>query len=414
MLPATKAKVGLLCLLFAVEVRAQAPTPSPTPADLGAFRAEMEDTLGKAERMQDFAQSQTATILGVMEVFLGFLAVVLTVAGVVGFIGFREQRQIREEVQREIVESTQRADEIVKAAEQARSSVEQLSRTAKKRLDKAVSEAEEHVKRIGDWRAGLISAWADIDAAFQQLPLLESEEVDGLPPPSLPLKISARFEDADIVLMLCDELKIPGEREKNWVYFLRLAQYWRIVKNYPRALSRAERAVDLAPQNADAHRALSRTLAYWADKLPTDSLVRQETLQRALDEVDIVVKLKGKESAGSLYDRAWILDSQGKFVQAAAVLRDARVEDQKEAAEEGRQERWYLTYNLGCALAKAGQTEEALAEITRFMEKWPERWRAVENDPDLESVRSESPWRERLVARMENARARTEAQRSTS
>jgi tetratricopeptide (TPR) repeat protein len=419
MLPATKALLqaglllGLLSLLSAVPVRAQTPTPpspiaspSPAPADLGALRSEMEDTLGKAKQMQDFAQSQTSTILGVIEVFLGFLAVVLTVAGVIGFIGFREQRQIREQVRLEIEESTKQADAILKAAEKARSNVEEAYQTAKGRLDEAVSMAEEHVRRIGDWRAGLLSAWSDIDTAFQQLPFLESEEVDGLAPPPLPIKISATFEDADVVLMLCDQLKIAGEREKNWVYFLRLAQYWRIAKNYPRALSRAERAVELAPQNADVHLTLAKTLAHWADGLPVDSLLRREAVQQALREIDTVVMLQGKEDVRSLHERAWALDTQGEFIRAAAIYKDAREEDRKEAALKGREERWYLTYNRGCSLAKAGQVDESLTEISLFLEKWPERWPAVKNDPDLEALRSSSPWKERLTALIEDAKSR--------
>lgn len=407
--------VSLISLLGAVPSLAQTPgvtptptpTPSPSPTPTPTPAAATEDTLqrdveGALQRIQqaqEETRNQISTILSMMEAFLGFLGVALSivgiiVAGVIGvlsFLGFREWRDIKTRAKK--------AEEFSKKAEAAAQKAQEVQTKAEeteKRLDAAMTAAEKEVQLISDWRSSLSSAWADINAHFQELPILESEEVDGVEMPPIPIEISSTFEDRDVILMLCDQLKIPADKTKSAEYFLKLACYWRLVKNYPRAIARVERAVDLAPDLSDARRDLARTLTHWAETLPDDSSLRRERLKRALKVLEETRARLQEEDESLLFELAYTHDILGEFEAAAELYRKARTMDQEQAVAANQEEYWYLTYNLACSLSLAGKLEEAFAEVTLFLERWPDRWKLVQKDPHLRRIRETSPWKEKL------------------
>ena len=103
-----------------------------------------------------------------------------------------------------------------------------------------------------------------------------------------------------------------------------------------------------------------------------------------------------EEDESLLFELAYTHDILGEFEKAAELYRKARSINREQALTANREEHWYLTYNIACALSLAGKLEEAFEEIALFLQRWPDRWNLVQKDPHLRGIRETSPWQEKL------------------
>jgi tetratricopeptide (TPR) repeat protein len=199
---------------------------------------------------------------------------------------------------------------------------------------------------------------------------------------------------------------MPGDPAKDSEAALRAGLYWRVQGDYENAIANLERAVALNPEFANAHRVLGQTLSYWAADT-AEPRRREELLERAAEEVQLAIRLR--ETPAALHDLAWILDEKGDLEGAVDTYRRALQAGLAEEKESPQRDFTPLRYNLACSLAKLGQFEGAIDQLTPvFKDEWRgEVWRWAAKDPDFEPLR-ESEWGKRLTELIEAAQARSE------
>jgi tetratricopeptide (TPR) repeat protein len=295
------------------------------------------------------------------------------------FFGFREFasiQKLREGAERLLAAALADADQAQKAVSAA--TVELVK--AQERFATAAGELESQGKRLSDMAR---AAFDQIDTFFEQLKSIEGVWVVGTPAPLIPADISLAYEEADVVLVVCDRLGWITHEPRASRYFSKLGRYWRTVGNYPRALARMQRAVSLDQNAAWPHLELGRTLAYQASESTLDTEQKRAVLDQAERTVRRAQEL-GKD-ANTLESLAWILDEKGEFADAVTAYREARDLNRRGVAEQGGDEDWGLTYNLACALAKWGKAEQAGVELATILNKG-DYGRLANEDPDLAAV----------------------------
>lgn len=367
--------------------------PSSLPANeaggLGASKI-----LEEARRIEAHTESQLSMIVTLMEVFLGVVTIVTII--LVG-VGLKEWKQVSDKVSK--------AEESVSKATKAASDAELAAERARLALSE-LAIAVESSKQISTMKESLIRAWGDIDQAFETLPDVEAEWVLGMDAPVLAPEIGALFEDRDVLLMICDHLKIPADPARSVTAFLRLAQYWRITRRFPKALARIERAIILSPDDhmkIKLH--LARTLAHWAALEPEPAEPRAERLNRALVELRTIEASRGQQlPAGALFDIAWVLDELGMFDEAVEYSFRARDAVRRECKEDGNKEPWTYSYNLACSLAKSKRNQEALTALQCLVGTGPKWIYAAEQDRDFSSFREDEEWRTPFEGLLRSAR----------
>jgi tetratricopeptide (TPR) repeat protein len=189
---------------------------------------------------------------------------------------------------------------------------------------------------------------------------------------------------------------------------LRAGIYWQVNREYEKAIANLERALELDPSSAEAHRALGQTLSYRAAEMPADSDARPSMLERAEKLVRDAIRLAGSETASALHDLAWIFDERGDLAAASEQYRRALA---VAGAESRENDLTPLRYNLACSLAKMKQLEEALAELRPVLQDpWRgEIWRWAEKDPDFDNLRTAPGVREQFATLIAAAKERESA-----
>ena len=339
---------------------------------------------------------QLARILSLMESHLSWLqtglAVLATAASLVivalGVVGFREAqalKRLRADAERAVTEAVRKANEASSAAAE----LERQARHASEQARRLADSTEAEFNRIRQAAAG---AMADVDAAFETLPRFEeARDPDDAPPP-VPAEVSLSFEDADVLLVLCDRLRLLDDPARTAGYFRKIGRYWRVVGNYPRSLARLERAVVLDAGNAENHWLLGQTLARQAGTKDMPADQKRPLLERARASIENAVARMAREDPNTFQEIAWISFEMGEFAAAAEAFRKARDLDRSRVQRDGGEPDWVLTYNLACSLAKSGRHAEGLAALAEVAEHCREQaWN--------ESAFAEwtgDPWRERF------------------
>jgi tetratricopeptide (TPR) repeat protein len=234
-----------------------------------------------------------------------------------------------------------------------------------------------------------------IDETFKRIPAYQPQEVVRVAAPIVPPDVRRAFEAADAQLTLIDEAKIPAPAAEKARYVVKVALYWRAIGEYELALKRLDRASELNPPAPDALQQIGQTLAYLGADTPAGAR-KTAILKRAEAAILQSERLRGKPTSTTLHDLAWIADERGDFVRAVALYRNAIHLDREEAAEQGRPLNRAITYNLACALAKAGEFEATLKELACILHV-DENYEWVKSDPDFETLRNAEPWRMKLA-----------------
>jgi tetratricopeptide (TPR) repeat protein len=155
---------------------------------------------------------------------------------------------------------------------------------------------------------------------------------------------------------------------------------------YQLALAHLEQAVELDVNNGETYRELGRTLSYFASETAAG-----EQKNRLLDRAEVALRraaeLPGVSKANCLHDLAWVFDERRDFETAIDLYRQA----QKATTQDARPAAFFtaLSYNLACALAKAGRYSEALKELETVVK---DAGKLAEEDPDFASIRASAEW----------------------
>ncbi len=367
-----------------------------------------------------------------MGVWVAVVTLLFLVLG--GFFGFTEYKARRE---RQTV-----IDISVETARRAANEALHNSETIKEALaeiQKGQVHVEASLKRIRDFDSAVQTSSQSITEYFDKL--LESEKPGGL---NLPAEIPdeetvQRMEEVDILLLVAErtspgsftsgEVAASSTQEVNnrkATYFVKLGKYWNVIENYPRAIARFRKAIDLNPKSWDGHIELAKTFSYLASrpKAPesqkTRLLGQAEThanqalhLMRAEEHYACAQRLGSKENPAArdlqyelskiLWILAWIADEREDYGRAIEFYREARENDLK-------QKSLSITYNLACSYAKARRFEEALAELGKVI-LIDENWELVPLDADFDGLRADpifGPRLERMIAEV-NATTRVNA-----
>lgn len=166
----------------------------------------------------------------------------------------------------------------------------------------------------------------------------------------------------------------------------------RVAGEYDEALELFERAISLDRTAPEPYRYAGQTKSYKAAEL-LDANEKAALLEEAERLVLEAEKRQRGESPDTLHDRAWIADERGRFEDAIGLYERAR----ELVRTEGRENKPIFTYNLACALTKAGHAERAIDELGRIVFEMRE---LIEKDPDFEELRA-SP---KLQAMLEGAK----------
>jgi tetratricopeptide (TPR) repeat protein len=386
-----------LFLLILPSAKRQADLPSGTPADLPAITLQASSTpaphqdssanvdmiLERLREHEAAAHTEMTLMVGTMG---AFLVIITLFFAFVGFLGVQNLRDFRKEG-REIKKVRGNAQELLEIAQ------------------KTVQEAQQASEQILQMRNGLLSAYSALEDVFTKVSskLLELERsLIGVQQdkPEAPAGATV-FEDGDTILLVCDALKLPQDTGRTAEAFTKVGQYWRVVRQFGRAVARLERAAELAPQDANIHRHLGKAWAYWESFEPGPPEIRQVRLSKAIQELELSRNLQ--ESSLVLYDLAWTYDEMREFEKAADLYHQSRDLNLLETRVKREPEDLDITYNLACSLAKADHFDEALLELEKILNK-NDNWKSAEIDPDFTRLRSTPPWNERFLKLINDAK----------
>ena len=331
--------------------------------------------LDRAQGSQDTADR----LLGVITwVSTGWLAIVTILFAGILALGWIERRLINAA-----------KDQTDAAAADARASANRV-----KEAEGEVTLAAQRVRAIDH---AIAQAIADLRMYFDRLPTLELERLGlvGEPPDLPPPEQLARFEEADTLIVIAEQTKaVPSDTLVE--PFVRLALYWRLVENYPRALARFHKAIELNPNSVEAHVGIGRTLYATAVQDGIGPSQKERLLTAAENEARYVLELTGQADSRAWFDLGWIYDERGKYQESVGYYLKAQALDVGGA-------RPNITYNLACAYSRWGHQEEALAEISKVIAV-DENWDDAAKDPDLEGLRQHEQFGPRLQALIDEQR----------
>lgn len=373
--------------------------------------------------------TQVTRVLSLMESFIGWLGLLLAILGAIisvalgiaGWFGWSESRKIKDirakayaEVNAAVATAQSAADAARRAldgtsAAQAEvntavAALQSAAADARHAAARALSDAEAAHAQLDRLRDAAQSAMKKVAAEFDELPRLEYGRDERAGPPAVPADVSLAFEEADILLVLCDRLDLLADREATSRYFVQIGRYWQVLGNYSRSLARLERAVanpGLPPVLlAEGRWQIGRTLLQQAAAGRLDATQRDIWLDRAEKEIEDAIRLLGAPDANTLHDLGSVRYQRGDFTGAAERIREARELEREWVARNGGTVDWTTTYNLARALAMAGHHDEALRELESIVDVPVCRDLARQESAFVEAWKEE-PWCQRFRALVE-------------
>jgi tetratricopeptide (TPR) repeat protein len=240
----------------------------------------------------------------------------------------------------------------------------------------------------------------NLATTFRELPTYDGERnmlVGDLPdfPSSV---VVARHEEADILFVLADKTNAI-EKAKLVDGFITLGVYWRAVRNYPRAVARFARALEIDPRAFRAHTGLCVTYYIlardprWQARQKEDLLILADTVCSAVLEIE-------PNDPDAWFHRGWIADERGNFGAAVDAYSRAR-----ELDPEGDS---YVMFNMACSYSKWGRQSDAFAALAEVIGV-DNNWDDAERDPDLQALRDDPEYGPRLAELARQAREATRA-----
>jgi hypothetical protein len=212
--------------------------------ELSSVRNEITERAKDAQERADRLQSWVGFVA------TGWLAVVTVVFLVILFFGWQEGRSIRatkEEAANLLQEARAARIGTAQSAEVARESAVQASASAERirTLDGEVSKASERISAADRAVASSVEKTvADMPGLIEIFRNLLEKGLTAETPRLPPFDVMSQFEQADILIVVADN-NSSIDKKRLAEPFTALGYYWRLVSNYPRAIARFRRALEI-------------------------------------------------------------------------------------------------------------------------------------------------------------------------
>lgn len=255
-----------------------------------------------------------------------------------------------------------------------------------KQAEAEVAVATERLKAID---LAIAKSINDLAQYFESLPRLERLGILGGPPELPPSDQIARCEEADTRIVIADKNNsVPKSQLVE--PFIRLGLYWPIMENYPKAIARFTKAIELDTQSIPARRGRCGALYSWAAQPGIGDRTRARLLAEAQDECKRALELAG-ENPLVLFDRGWICDELGEYEAAVQAYVQAQKLDPLRKHSN-------IPYNLACSYAKWGKFTEPLEELGKVIAT-DDNYEHAARDKDFQQLRDDPEFRSRFEAR---------------
>jgi tetratricopeptide (TPR) repeat protein len=347
-------------------------------------RAARSDVNEQAQETQDRADRLQSLIAWVSS---GWLVVVTILFAIILFFGWQEGRAIRatkQEADGLLQEARAARIQVAQSGEAAREASAQAARSGEhiKSLEGEVLKASDRISATDRAVASSVDTLvADMPALIEIVRNLIEKSLVYEKTPLPRLDVVKQFEEGDVLTVVAYNNN-SIEKSKLAKPFTALGYYWRLVENYPRAIARFRRALEIDPSEIQAYRGLSGTLYNLAADVARDPLESEQFLDEAEKLCKRALEIASSDS-GVLFDLGWVLDERKNYEGAVSILRKAQSLDPE-------QKRPNISYNLACSLSKWGKPHlnEAIDELKKVIDKDNNRKRAAV-DPDFQNLRED-------------------------
>jgi tetratricopeptide (TPR) repeat protein len=332
-------------------------------------------TLELAQREHEWGKM----LLDVMKNWLALLSLFFVILGVLGFREYTVIRRAAADAKRTVTDAM---TDINKATGEIKAATE--------RVHEQESEVKLSSERVKAMDVAIAKSVSDLSTYFEKLPTLERRGILGEPPELPPSDHVARYEEGDIVITMAD--KINGIAKRDLVEpLVKLGIYWRLIENFPRALARFTRALEIDAGSVEALRGRTGALYVWAAQRGTPPSVKKRLLEDAQTDVNSALNLKPND-AGLFFDQGWIYDELGELEKAVEAYKKGLGIDPKHRN---------MTYNLACTYTKQGKLSEALFELAKIADT---EWEDMQQDDDFRALRESPEFGPRLAELIERGR----------
>lgn len=273
--------------------------------------------------------------------------------------------------------------------------------------------------RLKQLREELEMTWSRVKDEFDRLPEVMMDkvvradkapetivEVAGTSPDPLKDFALSHLADYDNLLFVADRLGILSPSHELASRYLLMARYWRTRHEYSRSLRRAQRALEIDPESHQAKVQMAITLSSAVANSRTSGALtptQRRHLEEALELLDESDQTRGRTSAKSVQQKAFIYDEMGNYEAAIDSYEKAlTLLDEEGSPANTERLRELITYNLACSLTMAGELERAFSKLETLVGQGPHLEDAAV-DPQLLPLRS-GPWKSRFEQLLENGR----------
>jgi tetratricopeptide (TPR) repeat protein len=270
--------------------------------------------------------------------------------------------------------ATQNAQQAVVGASQAAASAEDGVR----RIQKAELEIVEPAKqRMLQLQSSISQALEDVQQYIVGIEDFEQPAVVGEPSELPPVENVERMEEADIVILIAMRTGAIGLRDLAPA-FVKLGKYWNYIENYPRAVARFQRAVELDSTSWEALLGISRSFCGLASRPAVAEEIKQGDLREAALWCRKAEQACSNPEPRVFLNWGWIAYGQGQIEAAIEWYTKAKAADPEI-------KRPTCIYNLSAAYAKTGNFSQALDELQLVVGR-DRNWKYAARDPDFKAL----------------------------
>jgi tetratricopeptide (TPR) repeat protein len=284
--------------------------------------------------------------------------------------------------------ATQNAQEAVARASEAAANAEDGVRRIQGAETEVVEPAKERMLQL---QSSIAQALEDVQQYIARIEDFEQPAVVGEPSELPPVENVQRMEEADIVILIA--MRTGAISLNNLApAFVKLGKYWNYIENYPRAVARFQRAVELDSGSWEASLGISRSFCGRASRPEVAEKIKQRDLEEAATWCAKAEHSCTHPEPRIFLNWGWIAYGQGQFESAIQWYRKAKAADLEI-------KRPTCIYNLSAVLAKTGNFSQALVELQLVVAR-DRNWEYADRDPDFEALKNDEtygkPFREML------------------
>lgn len=335
----------------------EAGMPAVLPSDVAVMSAGIESDISaklddKYEKLLRDAKSADDQIRDQLSLIINFTIVVLTVAALsfamLAFVGWN----LKKDAKKLVDDAKSDADEVLRKA-----------RAAQQDADGIRGKIDEYVRKgVGQLVTDVV--WDQLRVTFSKLPPIKPEmPLASAPPLVLSPAIVMEHEEADTLLVLLDKIDaLVVDPATAAGYFMKLARFWWIRRDWPHAMARSKRATTIVPDSAEAHYKYGICLSKVAFH-QKELGAKLRCLADAERELLLAQRL-GDDRSIVIYDLGWIYDERESYEEAIATYERAIAR----ALIDNPTLPPTIEYNIACSLAKAHRLDESLERLARCID----------------------------------------------